>query len=200
LGTRIRIAQINTGNTSIGFTAGVTLRYPIGYTPNLAGQGATVELIKIADDVWILDSHGNLATTSGWQIYTPTVVATGGPTLGGNSSRKGYYIVDSNKRVIGGATVRFGSTGSPGRGTGNYRMLLPVEGINYDNDGYSPIGSGSIGLGVTHTTGELHYDGANGVTTRALIAMNGGLFVTGAAPAGSAIDANVHWSFAYQGL
>jgi hypothetical protein len=200
LGTRIRVANINTGAVSIAGDTGVTLRYPVEQTPTLAGRGASVELIKINTDEWILDGHGNLTTIAvPWTTYTPNIVATtSGPTFGGNDQRTGFYAIDSQKRVLGGASIRFGSTGSPGRGSGTYRCTLPVAGVNYDPQGYSSIGTASGGSGVTHTSGQFHFNGITPSTSSGLVAFNGGLFLTGAAPAGSAIDMNVHYSFLYQ--
>jgi hypothetical protein len=108
--------------------------------------------------------------------------------------------MDSQKRVIGGATVRFGSTGSPGRGSGTYRCTLPVDGVNYDPQGYSTIGSASVGIGVVHTAGQLHFNGVTPSVSNAVIAVHGGLFLTHSVPAGSATDMNVHWSFSYQAV
>jgi hypothetical protein len=199
LGTRIRIAAINTGLVSILGDTGVTLRYPSTQVATLLGRGASCELIKINTDEWILDGHGNLADYSvPWSLFTPSATATtSGPTMGGNDQRKGYYSIDNLDRVLGGATIRFGSTGSPGRGSGTYRLTLPVQGVDYEDQDYTCIGGGVVGIGVTHTAGSLHFNGVTPSTNNAVLAINGGLFLTHAAPAGSAIDMNIHYHFAY---
>jgi len=200
LGTRIRVANINTGAVSIAGDVGVTLRYLPEQTPTLGGRGASVELIKINTDEWILDGHGNLTTIAvPWTTFTPGIAATtAGPTFGTNDQRTGFYAIDTQKRVIGGASIRFGSTASPGRGSGNYRCSLPVSGVNYDPQGYSCIGSASVGVGTTHTAGELHMNGVTPSVINSVIALNGGLFLRHDFPAGSAIDMNVHYNFGYQ--
>lgn len=200
LGTRIRILQGDTGTVSIAGAVGVTLIYPSWQVPSLGGLGATVELIKVGDNLWVLDGHGNLATTElGWQTYTPNIVATtSGPNLGTAPVKKGYYIQDSLKRVIGGATVRPDTAGSPSRGSGTYRLTLPVEGVNYEDLGYSPIGNCSIGIGSVHTEAMLHFNGVTGVTTSAVAAIQDALFLTHSTPAGTL--GNVHWHFSYQAL
>lgn len=198
LGTRVRVAQINTGTVSIVGAAGVTLRYSAPLTPTLLGRGATVELIKIGTDEWILDGHGNLAKTDlGWQTYVPNIFATtSGPNLGTSPVQKGFYIVDSQKRVMGGATVRWDTSGTPNMGNGTYRLTLPVAGVNYDDDGYSPIGGASVGVGFVHTECMLHFNGITPSTSSAIAAMQGGLFVTHNTPPGT--KGNVHWHFTYQ--
>jgi len=200
LGTRIRIAQIGLGDVSIAGSPGVTLRYASPLTPTLLGRGATVEVIKVSTDIWLLDGHGNLATTDlGFQTFTPNIVATtSGPNFGTSPSKTGYYIEDSQKRVIGGATVRWDTAGSPSRGNGVYRLLLPVQGVNYDAEDYSPIGAASVGINLVHNVGLLHFNGVTPNTTHAVIAVEGGLFATNAVPAGSASGMNVHYHFAYQ--
>lgn len=200
LGSRIRIAQINTGAVTIVGDVGVTIRYLSDrYTNVLAGRGAVVELIKIGTDEWILDGSGNLLDYSvPWTTYTPAVTGTtSGPTLGGNSQVSGFYSIDTLDQVVGGATIRFGTTASPARGSGTYRLGLPVNGVDYDQQDYSNIGGGSVGIGSVHTIGNLHFNGVTPSTNNAVLAIQGGLFLTHASPAGSASDMNIHYHFCY---
>ena len=105
--------------------------------------------------------------------------------------------MDSNKRCIGAATVRWGGTST--QGSGYYKMKLPVLGVNVDNLNYTPIGVVSVGVSTpAHTTGVLHYCGWPGQVSAewAMGAMNGGLFAADNYPV--ATKGNIHWQFAYQ--
>jgi len=210
-GTRIGIIQAGAGDVHIAAGSGVTLIWPEPYVATLLGAGAKVDIIKIYDNTWILVGNGNLETTElGWQTYEPTITAypSGPPNLGTTPVRAGYYMIDSKGRVTGGATIRWDTAGSPSNGTAStYKLLLPVDGVNYEPRGYTPIGNISMGVELTHTTGVLHFcgklsnDAANADVGKAIGAMTGGLFLSATFPSRSGSSAgnnNIHYAFHYQ--
>ena len=213
IGTRITIVQANTGTVSIAGASGVVATCPVPYVPTLIGPGATVTLIKLGPNAWVIVGNGNLATAElGWQTYNPTITsypAGTGPSLGTSPVQAGYYIIDSKGICTGGATIRWG-TGSPTQGTASvWKLLLPVDGVNYDTKGYSPIGSVSAGMsdlrhnaGVLHFCGNLADDSGNADVGKAIGAMEGGLFLSSTIPSRTSpvtrtVD-NVHFAFRYQ--
>ena len=213
IGTRIGIIQAGPGDVHVAAGVGVTLGWPEPYVATLLGVGAKVDIIKLYDNAWILVGNGNLETTeAGWQTFTPTITAfpSGPPNLGTTPVREGYYMIDSKGRVTGGATIRWDTAGSPSQGTASvYKLLLPVDGVNYDDNGYTPIGNVSVGMsdlrhnaGCLHFCGNLSNDPLNADVGKAIGAMEGGLFLSATVPSRTSPTTrtvgNVHYAFHYQ--
>jgi len=203
IGTKITIVQGGAGDVNITYAGGVTVAVVAPYVLTLLGVGAVVNLIKVGTDSWVADGH--LETSElGWQTFSPTVTCKFGstpPDLGSSPIEEGYYMVDLKGRVTGGATVRWNGTGQT-QGNGYYQMRLPEYGVNYDPEGFTPIGVVSAGTNTfTHHTGVLHLDGNEPDLKKGIGAMDGGLFLSHSYPdrSGGTIKVqNVHYAFHYQ--
>lgn len=202
IGTRVKIVQTGAAEVNVVSAVGVTLSYPPTLVPTLLGIGAVVEVIKIATNTWVLDGHGNVATTElGFQAWDDGAVAatTTWPDFGTGSVKKGYYMETSKGLIIGGATRRWGSGGS--QGVGIYEFLLPEDPQNYEPNGYTPIGMCSVGMSAgfgIHKNGVLHCTPDH--TDRGVVAIDDGLFLSNTDPSTGTYGnrANFHWTFSYE--
>ncbi len=120
------------------------------------------------------------------------------PTRGTNPVSTGWWVEDPDTGLITfDGTMRFGAGMT--RGLGVYRLTLPVPGVNLDPEGFSMIGNATVGYGLTHKGGGLHFCGVDGYvsTDHAVISLDGGLFVEDDSPnAGGTIE-NIHYWGSY---
>lgn len=107
-----------------------------------------------------------------------------------------YY--DDGEFIDGFGLIRFGSDMT--RGSGYYRLTLPVPAQNPDPEGFTIIqGNVTIGWTLNHRVGNLHVCGISGYESNeyAVIVIDSSLFVSNTDPASGSALGNIHWSFRY---
>lgn len=140
----------------------------------------------------------SIPTPTDWTEWRPNLLATvNSPNKGAGCIREGETCVDASGVCHGEGVMRFGS--GMNRGSGTYWINLPYPAVVKDPRGYTIIGSGIVGVGLTHWAFSLHTFGAPGFRSpgRAVMAIQDGLFVNHAYPApGDDID-NLHFLLNY---
>jgi hypothetical protein len=138
-------------------------------------------------------------TGTGWTNWTPDLFGTSSkPVKGANATRMGRFNVTSDGTVEGWGLIRFGSGMT--RGTGTYRLTLPRAAVNPDPRKFTIIGTALVGWSLVHAVCTLHVCGVAGFASnqKAVMALEGGLFVDDTDPASGADLANLHWAFSYE--